>query len=85
MSLDIIQLLVGGFLLGGIYGLAAFGLSITFGVLNVLNLAHGEFMMLGAYVTYVVQSLFKPMGGFLFELYFPISLVADPFPEQTGP
>jgi urea transport system permease protein len=31
--------------------------------------------MLGAYVTYVVQSLFKPMGGFIFQLYFPVALV----------
>ena len=52
MSADFIQLLVGGILLGGIYGLAAFGLSITFGVLNVLNLAHGEFLMLGSLLSY---------------------------------
>ena len=52
MSADFIQLLVGGILLGGIYGLAAFGLSITFGVLNVLNLAHGEFLMLGSLMSY---------------------------------
>ncbi|MEJ2718091.1 MAG: branched-chain amino acid ABC transporter permease [Deltaproteobacteria bacterium] len=52
MSVDIIQLLVGGILLGGIYGLAAFGLSISFGVLNILNLAHGEFLMLGSLVSY---------------------------------
>jgi len=45
-------------LLGGIYGLAAFGLSITFGVLNVLNLAHGEFLMLGALMGYVLFSAF---------------------------
>jgi branched-chain amino acid transport system permease protein len=56
---DLIQLLVGGILLGGIYGLAAFGLSITFGVLNVLNLAHGEFLMLGALMGYV---LFTALG-----------------------
>jgi branched-chain amino acid transport system permease protein len=56
---DFIQLLVGGILLGGIYGLAAFGLSITFGVLNVLNLAHGEFLMLGALMGYV---LFSALG-----------------------
>jgi len=49
---DVIQLLVGGLLLGGIYGLAAFGLSISFGVLNVLNLAHGEFLMLGSLAAY---------------------------------
>lgn len=59
MPSDLIQLLVGGILLGGIYGLAAFGLSITFGVLNVLNLAHGEFLMLGALMSYV---LFVTLG-----------------------
>lgn len=52
MSTDLIQLVVGGILLGGIYGLAAFGLSISFGVLNVLNLAHGEFLMLGSLASY---------------------------------
>ncbi len=48
MGQDMIQLLIGGLLLGGIYSLAAIGLSISFGVLNVLNLAHGEFLVLGA-------------------------------------
>ncbi|MCF8127479.1 MAG: branched-chain amino acid ABC transporter permease [Deltaproteobacteria bacterium] len=46
--------------MGGIYALAAFGLSIVFGVLNVLNIAHGEFMMLGAlgaYLIYVATGL----------------------------
>ena len=55
--------------------LAATGLAIVFGLMGVINLAHGEFMMLGAYVTFVVQNLFKPMGGILFELYFPVALV----------
>lgn len=54
MPSNLIQLLVGGILLGGIYGLAAFGLSITFGVLNVLNLAHGEFLMLGSLMGYMI-------------------------------
>lgn len=55
-----IQQIVGGLLMGGIYALAAFGLSIVFGVLNVLNIAHGEFMMLGAlgaYLIYVATGL----------------------------
>jgi branched-chain amino acid transport system permease protein len=50
----ILQQLVGGVLMGGIYALAAFGLSIVFGVLNVLNIAHGEFLMLGALGAYVI-------------------------------
>lgn len=39
--------------------LAALGLAITYGLLGVINMAHGELIMIGAYTTYVVQSLFK--------------------------
>jgi branched-chain amino acid transport system permease protein len=46
------QLLIGGVLQGGIYALGAFGLSIIFGVLRVLNVAHGDFLMLGGMLTY---------------------------------
>ncbi|MEL6678922.1 MAG: urea ABC transporter permease subunit UrtB, partial [Pseudomonadota bacterium] len=45
--------------LGSIYFLAAIGLAITFGVMRVINMAHGEFIMMGAYTGYVVQ-LFVP-------------------------
>jgi urea transport system permease protein len=45
--------------LGSIYFLAAIGLAITFGVMRVINMAHGEFIMMGAYTGYVVQ-LFIP-------------------------
>ncbi len=54
MTSEFFQLLVSGILLGGIYGLAAFGLSITFGVLHILNLAHGEFLMLGSLLSYAL-------------------------------
>ena len=40
--------------------LAAIGLAITFGVMGVINMAHGEMVMLGAYSTYVVQTLLPP-------------------------
>jgi urea transport system permease protein len=63
-----------GLSIGSVLLLAATGLAIVFGLMGVINLAHGEFMMLGAYVTYVVQSLFKPMGGIIFQLYFPVAL-----------
>ena len=46
-----------GLSLGSILVLAAIGLSITFGVMGVINMAHGELIMLGAYTTYVVQTL----------------------------
>jgi urea transport system permease protein len=64
-----------GLSIGSVLLLAATGLAIVFGLMGVINLAHGELMMLGAYVTFVVQSIFKPMGGLIFELYFPIALV----------
>jgi len=43
--------------LGSIYFLAAIGLAITFGVMRVINMAHGEFIMMGAYTGYVVQQV----------------------------
>ncbi|MCS5690905.1 branched-chain amino acid ABC transporter permease [Cyanobium sp. FGCU-6] len=64
-----------GLSIGSVLLLAATGLAIVFGLMGVINLAHGEFMMLGAYVTFVVQSVFKPIGGVIFELYFPVALV----------
>jgi urea transport system permease protein len=64
-----------GLSIGSVLLLAATGLAIVFGLMGVINLAHGEFMMIGAYVTFVVQSLFKPLPGLLFELYFPVALV----------
>ena len=46
-----------GRLVGGLYGLAAAGLSLTFGVLRVLNVAHGELLMLGSYTTFWLFTL----------------------------
>ncbi|HEX7969205.1 MAG TPA: urea ABC transporter permease subunit UrtB [Stellaceae bacterium] len=48
-----------GLSLGSILLLAAIGLAITFGVMGVINMAHGEMIMLGAYSTFVVQQLFR--------------------------
>lgn len=48
-----------GISLGSVLLLAALGLAITFGLMGVINMAHGELLMIGAYVTYVVQTLFR--------------------------
>jgi branched-chain amino acid transport system permease protein len=53
----LLQLVISGVLLGGIYALAAFGLALIFGVSNILNLAHGEFLMLGALVCFLLVDL----------------------------
>jgi urea transport system permease protein len=56
-----------GLSLGSILVLAAIGLSVTFGIMGVINMAHGELMMLGAYTTYVVQQLMpNAIGASLF-------------------
>ena len=54
---QLVETLFFGMSLGSILALAAIGLSITFGIMGVINMAHGELMMLGAYTTYVVQLL----------------------------
>ena len=48
------QILLNGVLLGGLYGLMALGMALVWGVLNIVNLAHGAFVMLGGYVVYFV-------------------------------
>ena len=47
-----LQVLINGILLGGLYGLMALGLALVWGVLNIVNLAHGALIMLGGYVVY---------------------------------
>src|SRR5437588_2772249 len=51
------QQLILGLLVGGLYGLAAAGLSLVFGVLRVLNVAHGELLMLGGYGSFWLFNL----------------------------
>lgn len=50
-----------GLSLGSVLLLAALGLAITFGLMGVINMAHGELLMIGAYATYVVQSVFRQL------------------------
>jgi urea transport system permease protein len=63
-----------GLSLGSVLLLAAIGLAITFGVMGVINMAHGEMVMLGAYTTFVVQETFRTMAPGWFDWSLPIAI-----------
>ena len=63
-----VQNLVYGLSLGSVLFLAAIGLAITFGVMGVINMAHGEMVMIGAYVAFVIQQLIAASAPTLGEL-----------------
>ena len=67
--IDYFGRLFSGLSLGSILLLAAMGLAITYGLLGVINLAHGEMLMIGAYATYVTQQLFVNYLPSYFDLY----------------
>ena len=54
----VVQILVFGLFVGGLYSVAAVGLSLVFGVMKVLNVAHGELLMLGGYLSFWLFSLY---------------------------
>jgi branched-chain amino acid transport system permease protein len=60
MSSTLVQVVAGGLLLGAVYALFSSGLTLIWGMMNVINFAHGDFVMLGMYVAFVVWTL---MGG----------------------
>jgi urea transport system permease protein len=70
-----IETLFFGLSLGAVLVLAAIGLAITFGVMGVINMAHGELMMLGAYTTYVMQQLMPDYLGLSLLLSIPAAFV----------
>lgn len=63
-----------GISLGSILLLVALGLAITYGLMGVINMAHGELMMIGAYATYVVQGLFQKYLPGAFDWYLVASV-----------
>ena len=64
----VVQLLLNGILLGGIYAMVAAGLALCFGVLGLLNLAHGSVLVLAAYVYQTLQAAFPQSSAFAFLL-----------------
>lgn len=64
-----------GMSLGSVLVLAAIGLTVTFGVMGVINMAHGELMMIGAYTTYVIQQLLPSYPGVALILSIPAAFI----------
>ncbi|MEL7211954.1 MAG: urea ABC transporter permease subunit UrtB [Pseudomonadota bacterium] len=64
-----------GLILFSVFVLMALGLAIIFGQMGVINMAHGEFMILGAYVTYLTSNLFADHLPFLFGTYFFVAMI----------
>jgi len=71
---DIAARVFSGVSLGTILLLAALGLAITYGLMGVINMAHGELIMIGAYATYVVQNLFRQYAPGAFDWYLLCAL-----------
>jgi urea transport system permease protein len=69
--------LFSGLSLGSILLLVALGLAITYGLMGVINMAHGELMMIGAYATYVVQNVFKSHLPGAFDWYIAAAIPAS--------
>jgi len=80
---DIVQNVWYGLSLGSVLLLAAIGLAITFGVMGVINMAHGEMVMIGAYTTYVVQeyitSTFPELADYSLAFAVPAAFIFTGF------
>jgi urea transport system permease protein len=72
----LLEAIFNGMSIGSVLLISALGLAIVFGLMGVINLAHGELMMLGAYTTFVVQNGFKLLPAPLFEFYIFFALIA---------
>ena len=67
-----------GISVSSILMLAALGLAITFGLMKIINMAHGEFIMIGAYVTYLIQNVFLSFKDQrFFDIYFILAIIGS--------
>jgi urea transport system permease protein len=73
---DLVTQFFNGLSLSSILLLVALGLAVIFGLMGVINMAHGELMMVGAYTTYVVQQSFAQLGGWWPQSYFFLAIPA---------
>jgi urea transport system permease protein len=71
---EVIGRVFSGISLGSILLLAALGLAITYGLMGVINMAHGELIMIGAYSTYVVQNIFRSRLSEWFDAYLIVAV-----------
>ena len=81
--LIVLQAIVNGLLTGGVYALVAVGLTLIFGVMNVVNFAHGEFVMLGMVITYLIHSLFGMDPNVSILLVIPVMFGVGAFIQKT--
>ena len=70
----VLQAIVNGLMMGGVYALIAVGLTLIFGVMNVVNFAHGEFVMLGMVLTYLLHAFLGMDPGVSILLVIPVML-----------
>jgi branched-chain amino acid transport system permease protein len=68
-----LELLASGLITGGIYALVALGLNLQYGLMRILNIAHGEFLMVGAYLTWMAQTALGDASWFSPLLMVPVS------------
>ncbi len=74
---EMVGLLFSGLSLGSVLLLAALGLAVTFGLMGVINMAHGELLMIGAYATWLVQMFFRRYLPTHFGWYLAVALPAS--------
>ncbi len=85
MFLQLLDSLFNGISIGAVLLMAALGLAIVFGLMGVIDMAHGELIMLGGYVAYVVQNAARAMGGVWPEIYILLAIpIAFAFTALVG-